>query len=101
MKKNLKLVRDRIPEIILKKGDKCSFHVADKREFEERLKEKLKEEMGEFCEKLDKEEMADVFEVLDTILKFKKYKKRDIFKIQQNKKKERGGFRKRIILDRF
>ncbi len=101
MARESKLIRDRILEIILKKGGKCSFHIADKREFEKRLKDKLKEEVGELCEKLDKEEIADVFEVLDTILKFKKYKKIDILKIQQKKRKEKGGFDRGIVLDKY
>jgi predicted house-cleaning noncanonical NTP pyrophosphatase (MazG superfamily) len=101
IKNKSKLVRDKIPEIIFKKEEKYFFHIADEKEFEKRLKDKLKEEVDEFCEKLDKEELADIFEVFDTICKIKKYSKSLIIKIQNKKRLERGSFNNKIILDKY
>jgi len=94
-----KLVRDKIPEILDKKGLKYKVHFADKKEYWEKLKEKLSEEIKEFSENESVEEFADISEVLSAIRKFKKFDKRKIESIKKNKAKERGGFKKRIILE--
>jgi predicted house-cleaning noncanonical NTP pyrophosphatase (MazG superfamily) len=43
-----KLIRDEIPAVMDKKGVKYSTHIADEKEYEEKLLEKLKEEVEEF-----------------------------------------------------
>ena len=98
-----KLVRDRIPEIIKKKGGKPKFHIADDDEYLEKLFEKFGEEINEFLEAKNKEELADVCEVMDAIIdaladRFM-INMRKVKAIQVNKAKERGQFRKRIILE--
>ena len=60
MKTYNKLVRDKIPTIIKENGSKCKFHVADQQEFEEKLYEKLQEELVEFVGKPSAEEFADM-----------------------------------------
>jgi len=94
-----KLVRDKIPEIIKRKGGKSVVHVADSKEYWEKLKEKLSEEIKEFKEAESIEEMADVLEVIETIMKFKKFGKQELDAIKTKKFKERGGFKKKIILE--
>ena len=60
-----KLVRDKIPEII--KADKQTpiTHIANQKEFKQKLLEKLQEEVGEFLKEQNTEELADI---VNTIL---------------------------------
>lgn len=94
-----KLVRDKIPEHVRKKGGKPVFHVADDREYWRRLKEKLLEEVKEFLQDESVEEMADVQEVIDAICRYKDFGKTEIELIRKKKLQERGAFNKKIILD--
>ncbi len=94
-----KLVRDGIPEIIKGKGIEPVIHVATEEEYRQKLKEKLLEEVNEFNESESPEEVADVLEVIDAIIEFKGFKREDVEAIKAKKAEERGGFRKRIILD--
>lgn len=99
MKKYNKLVRDKIPEIIMNKGENCHFHKADKDEYWIKLREKLKEEVNEFLEEESEEELADILEVLGAICKARNYSTEEIDKIKMEKAKNKGSFNDRIILD--
>lgn len=94
-----KLVRDRIPEIIEKKGEKAVFHIADEAEYWEKLQEKLKEEVDEFIKDSSIGEIADIFEVVDAICDFKNFDKLELENIKNRKAENRGKFKKRIILE--
>ena len=98
-KKHNKLVRDRIPEYIRQQGGRPVTHVADDLEYWLKLKAKLVEEVTEFLEKENVEELADVYEVLDAIIEFKRYEQSVLRSVQTRKAQERGKFQKRIILD--
>jgi predicted house-cleaning noncanonical NTP pyrophosphatase (MazG superfamily) len=98
-KKYNKLIRDKIPEIIIAAGAKPITHIADDEEYWEKLQAKLLEEANEFIEDNNMEEIADVLEVIDAICKYKGYSKEEIIKIQTTKRDKRGGFDKKIILD--
>lgn len=98
MKSN-KLVRDKIPEIIKKKGKIPITHIASDSEYWEKLKQKFREEVEEYLADENEEELADVLEVINAIYDFKKIKKRNLEAIRKKKAKERGGFKKRIILE--
>jgi len=99
MKEHYKLVRDNIPKILNEKGIKYNSHIADNKEYEDELYLKLQEELEEFITKPSVEELADMLEVIDAIRVFHDISLDDLKKIKINKKKERGGFKNKIILD--
>ncbi|MFA5936162.1 MAG: nucleoside triphosphate pyrophosphohydrolase [Patescibacteria group bacterium] len=94
-----KLVRDKIPSIIRAEGREPVTHIADEAEYRQRLKEKLQEEVDEFLEAENVEEMADVLEILDAVAEFKGFDREEIKKVRERKADERGIFKNRIILD--
>lgn len=94
-----KLVRDKIPEYIRKKGGTPITHIADQKEYWEKLKEKLLEEIEEFQKDENIEEFADILEVLEAIADYKKFDQEEVERIKAKKGEERGKFKDRIILD--
>lgn len=94
-----KLVRDKIPDIIKQKGGKCTIRIADEKEYWEKLKWKLREEMDEFLEAQNEEELADLLEVINAIIDFKGLAREKIKLVKSKKAEERGRFEKRIILE--
>ncbi len=94
-----KLVRDKIPEIIKKHGEIPITHIASEKEYKEKLKEKLQEEVNEFLESEDIEELADIIEVIYALCDFYKIDKEKLKKIGKKKAEKRGGFKEKIILE--
>ena len=94
-----KLVRDKIPEIIAKNKEIPFTHKADDDEFKEKLYEKLVEEVNEFIESDSVEELADILEILREICSIKDISMGNLDSMRKKKRKERGGFDKRIILE--
>lgn len=94
-----KLVRDKIPEYIKSKGGTPITHIADEKEYWEKLKEKLLEEFEEFKNEENIEEYADILEVLEAIADYKDFNSEEVKKIKEKKAEERGKFKNRIILD--
>lgn len=94
-----KLVRDKIPEIIKNNGEIPITHIASNDEYWIKLKEKLKEEVDEFLEGDNEEELSDILEVIDAIYDFKKIDRKESEKIRKSKKEKKGGFKDKIILD--
>lgn len=91
-----KLVRDKIPEILDKKGVHYEKHIASPEEFKIELVKKLKEEIDEFSVAYDLEELADIIEVIESLKQLPEYI--DVEDIRQKKRQNRGGFDKKIIL---
>ena len=93
-----KLVRDKIPEIIERSGKKASTYVLSDEEYAIYLERKLDEEVGEYHDSKDLEELADILEVIIALAKNKGYNFADLRKLQKKKALERGTFSKKILL---
>ena len=95
-----KLVRDKILDNWNSKyGKNPKTHIANEKEFYNKLKEKLLEETLEFLKEDDNEELADILEIIYAIASFKNIKKEKLENIRKLKEKESGAFKKRIILE--
>lgn len=94
-----KLVRDKIPEIIISNWDIPITHIAWDKEYIKELKKKLKEEIKEFLKSNDPEELADILEVIYTIWNIQKISPEKLEEIRKNKANQRWWFRKKIILN--
>ena len=102
MKKDGKLVRDKILEIIENSGKEPIIRVLDDTEYKEELLKKLYEEYNEVIEAKTKEETleecSDVLEVLIALLEYNGYTLEDLLKCRDEKKEKRGAFQKRLYL---
>ena len=95
-----KLVRDKIPENIEKdSGKACKFRVLDDEEYLLELNKKVIEEANEFIENNSIEELGDLIEVLNAIMKVKGYKMDEVNTIMKEKEEKRGAFINKIFLE--
>ena len=95
-----KLVRDKIPEIIASDdGKTCVTRIMEDDEYLEALNAKMQEELTEYLESGDVEELADLEEVLRAILDVKKVTYEEFEKIRLAKVEKRGAFKKKIFLE--
>lgn len=93
-----KLVRDSIPQIIQSNGAACSYEILSEDEYKISLDKKLTEELSEYQESKDIEELADMYEVMLALVKSKGYTQEQFEQIRKEKKDKRGGFEDRIFL---
>ncbi len=95
-----KLVRDRIPEIIEAHGETPVIRILDTEEYLECLERKLDEEVAEYHEEKNLEELADVLEVVFALSKAAGYSREALLAAYEKKHEARGGFDERIFLIR-
>lgn len=94
-----KLVRDKIPEIISKdNGCVPHYRIMEDDEYLESLNIKLQEELNEYLESGDVEELADLEEVLRAILDIKKVSYSKFEKIRLEKVEKRGALKDKKFL---
>ena len=95
----MKLIRDRIPEIIERAGKWCLCRrVCGRDEHIVMLKRKMVEEVDELIREPSYEEAADVFEVLREFANIYDLEMDEIRRVADDKREKRGGFSKGIIL---
>ena len=95
-----KLVRDRIPEIILKDNELPSTRILSDEEYIKELNKKLQEEVNEYLEEENIEEMVDILEVIRAILEHKDVTYEEIEEKRIKKVNKRGGFKEKIFLEK-
>ena len=94
-----KLVRDKIPEIIKSEGREVKARTLTNEEYKKELNKKLKEEVREYLENNNVEELADIVEVVYGILNSMDITIEEFEKIRKEKVKKRGAFNKKIFLE--
>ena len=94
-----KLVRDRIPEIIVRNGGSCVTRRLSDAEFLEAVDAKLDEELGEFHENPCLEELADLMEVLLAAAQARGWTQEMLERTRRKKAEQRGSFTEKIFLE--
>ena len=103
----MKLVRDKIPQLIFKDGRTCNYHYANKvnkinwslSEYGHRLIDKIHEEVDELAEEPSLVEAADVYEAYIALLGHLGFSLSDVKKAAKQKSKQMGKFTKGIVLE--
>ena len=95
-----KLVRDKIPEEINSEpGRKCKYRILNDTEYLKELNKKVLEEANEFIEENSIEELGDLMEVINAIMKLKGYNMKDIERVMKAKEERKGAFNNKIFLE--
>ena len=94
-----KLVRDKIPEIIRDNGDIANIRYLTDEEYLFALNKKIQEELNEYLQSGEIEELADLEEVLIALVEANGFSYEDFEKIRLEKVKKRGAFKDRVFLE--
>ena len=93
-----KLVRDRIPEIIEKDGKTCETEVLSDKDYLAMLDAKLDEELADYHQDKNIEELADLMEVIYAVAKARGYSVEQLESVRKEKAEKRGAFKEKIFL---
>ena len=93
-----KLVRDRIPEIIEADGKTCICETLSHEDYLRLLDEKLNEELAEYQASKSLEELADLLEVMQAVVKARGWTEEELEQVRADKAAKRGGFEKKLLL---
>ncbi len=96
------LVRDAVPKLLKDEGRPLKFRAVSTGEYPAVLKRKLVEstrrlEEAEFG--VEQEEIADVLELLETLINLRNYDKESLRAIKEGKWRKRGGFERGYLLE--
>ena len=99
-----KLVRDLIPEIIQSNGEKPVTRILDDAEYKVELETKLNEEymevLGTTTSNERIEELADMIEIISALAVVEGKTLDDVVECAKQKRSKRGGFEKKIFLEK-
>ena len=99
-----KLVRDKIPEIIMGDNRKPVTRILTADEYKIELEKKLYEEYKEVLLTTNSEdrieELADMLEIIQTLAIMENKTLADVINVAKEKSQKRGGFQKRIFLEK-
>ena len=93
-----KLVRDHIPEIIEADGKICVCETLTDEDYIHLLEQKLNEELAEYQESKSLEELADLLEVMQAVVRARGWTLEELEQVRADKAAKRGGFEKKILL---
>ncbi len=93
-----KLVRDRIPAIIEATGAVCETEILSDADYLALLDKKLDEELAEYHQDQNIEELADLMEVIHACAKARGYSLAELEAVRAQKAAKRGGFERKILL---
>jgi len=93
-----KAIRDKIPEIIAESGKKYNTKQLDDTSFLVELEKKLIEEVNEYSESKDVEELADLLEVIYRISELRGVNSDELDEIRKDKAEKRGKFDSNLFL---
>ena len=99
MKVYNKLVRDKIPDIIKAEGRNVKTKVLNDKEYRNELNRKLQEEVKEYLEDNNIEELADIVEVIYGILNSMDISIEEFEKVRKDKAEKRGAFIEKVFLE--
>ena len=94
-----KLVRDFIPQLIEDDGNEPIIRKLENEEYFQALKDKLNEEVSEYIESEDPEELADVIEIIRALINHHSMTYDELETSRETKKEERGAYEERIFLE--
>lgn len=94
-----KLVRDNIPQIIQNSGKTCKVSVLSDLEYLQYLNAKLQEEVEEFLQSGEVEELADIAEVIYALAVAKGCSLAELDAIRQQKAITNGAFSQKLFLE--
>ena len=98
-----KLVRDRIPEIIIANDETPVTRILNDADYKKSLEEKLYEEYEEVLSSEGTErceELADMIEVIRALAQLENKTLEEIIGISDEKREKRGGFEEKIFLEK-
>ena len=98
VKKYNKLVRDKIPEIIEASGKTCVTEILSDEAYLKMVDAKLDEELAEYHQDQNLEELADLTDVIHAAVIARGYTLEDLERVRAEKYEKRGGFQKKILL---
>jgi len=98
IKKYNKVIRDKIPEIITESGKKYDLKQLDDASFLTELEKKLIEEVNEYVQSKDVEELADLLEVIYRISELRGVNSDELDEIRKDKAEKRGRFTNNLFL---
>lgn len=93
-----KAVRDKIPEIIRASGKECVVKEVPDSSFLLALENKLNEEVKEYSENKDIEELVDLLEVIHRIAELRGFSRSELETLRLKKRNIKGGFMENLLL---
>ncbi len=93
-----KLVRDRIPQIAEENGDEPVVEELTDEEARDYVTQKICEEAEELHESKEKEELADLLEVVDRYIEISDVGREELERIRDEKNSRRGKFEENYVL---